>query len=762
MATTAVPPAPVEPIDPQKIDDALKSIIATRIDDEVDAEKQKAMFRLEKADRYNKGQQHIYPKYEAQSGRIHWAALGDGDREAERAGVRDYTIDITKTYGRKYQAVMGSRPFYNATCVPERPNREEDRKAARAGGLLTRWLADRWKVQTESFRYFWKQWVSGTVYGFLTWEADGDLFGMHTEPRVEPKIIQIEPGGYHCIHCGAQFPEPDTSVGDITEDGTIHPQSVCPQCGVPVADYQYREEVTAVVPSVVGSITYEIPGPKLHLLDSSFVTVPPDCTDIRKAQYVLYEYEEHQGVLLAKYGEDLRKKMKDSGSSWSKTAGRRRAESARAQGASIDAAARPGKKNRWTYSRYWLKPENFEYVEDEMVRNDLKANYPRGCKIVMVDGTIVEKVNEDLADCWVAGQIEPGSTLYNDPLCYTILGAQDIVNDFWNLIIAVVERVMPSFVFDPDILSREALNDTAYQPGDGIPAVPGASGRLAGAIEKFPSASFPDQATNIIPGIIGHVEAHLGLLPVVYGGGEKSSTAEESRNRLNQAIQQLSVAGALAQQFWTDAYYLAIRMIAEKSPVPMEISTGKGKDASVQAIDPEELRAGRIRIIGHPGVPMSWAERRDQLNQIITQNPEMAQQLGLLLAENAPVVKDYLLTGMDDLQLPDDNAWQKTLDTIQLLLSQEPVEMNGRLMPSFEPEPFVVQPGPEADRILAWLVSPPGRELGKKKTPGYQNVVAYGMLCAELAAPPPPAPPPEGEAQQPPPPGELAEPKQQP
>jgi hypothetical protein len=335
-------------------------------------------------------------------------------------------------------------------------------------------------------------------------------------------------------------------------------------------------------------------------------------------------------------------------------------------------------------------------------------------------------------------------------MCWRVLPLQDAINDFWNLMISVVEKVVPSFIYNPEIISRSALNDTAFQPGDGIPAIGGTA--LGSATEKLPSASFPDEAQAMVGGFIGHLESSVGLLPAIYGGGEKSATAEESRNRLNQAIQQLSVSGAMATQFWCDAYDRAIRMIAKRSPVPMEVASGAGRNASTSVIDPAELSAGRFRVVGHLGLPMSFTERRDQLNQIITQNPDLAQQLGLALPENSSVVKDYLLTGMDDLQLPDDNRWKKTMDTIQLLLEQEPVPgPDGRMMPSMEPEPYIVTPGEEAQRVLAWLLSDPGRELGKKNTPGYQNVVAYGMLCSDLAAPPPMPMP--GEEGPPPPPG---------
>ena len=52
----------------------------------------------------------------------------------------------------------------------------------------------------------------------------------------------------------------------------------------------------------------------------------------------------------------------------------------------------------------------------------------------------------------------------------------------------------------------------------------------------------------MVGGFISHLESSVGLLPAIYGGGEKSSTAEESRNRLNQAIQQLSVSGGMVQR----------------------------------------------------------------------------------------------------------------------------------------------------------------------------------------------------------------------
>jgi hypothetical protein len=246
------------------------------------------------------------------------------------------------------------------------------------------------------------------------------------------------------------------------------------------------------------------------------------------------------------------------------------------------------------------------------------------------------------------------------------------------------------------------------------------------------------------------IQSYTGLTPDLWGQGQKSDSAEEARNRLNQALQQLGVPGEYAGQAWKQIITLAVRQIAKNGLHTVTVATGNN---SSEMIDVEALRAGKWHFENELGVPMSWAERRDQLNMIIGQNPQLAMAMGLNEPINIPVMRDFLLPGMEELKVPFEARREKALDAIRRLLEQQPI-INGpeNILPSIQPEPFVDDPA-DASFILAWLNDKQGTRAKDENPQGYQNIVAYGMALTQL-------PPPMGTAPPMLPPGAPGEPPQ--
>jgi hypothetical protein len=369
----------------------------------------------------------------------------------------------------------------------------------------------------------------------------------------------------------------------------------------------------------------------------------------------------------------------------------------------------------------------------------LYEQFPDGLKVTRVEGITVKLEAESITDSWSVFQPEPGDYLYSDPMCWGILGHQDITNDAWNLMIQILEDVRPSAMVDPDVIDLQALRDNVGVT-DLIPAKPGVGGRLAGAIEKFPTASFPEHAFPMVAGLEQNIQSYTGLQPSVYGGGEKSNTAEQARIQLNQALMQLGVPGEFAGRGWKDTLTNAIAKVKKYGLKAGAVPMAGGNS---ELFDIEALRGGNAHFENDPGVPMSWAERRDQVNLIIGQNPVLAHAMGLDDPTNIPVMRDLLLPSMDELQIPGEDRRQKMIETIRELLKQQPIADG----PSIQPEPYVDDPM-DAGLILTWLRSEAGRKEKVDNPAGYANVVAFGMMLSDPMFPmpmgtPPPPPMPE-------------------
>jgi hypothetical protein len=734
----------------------LLNVIRQKVDEEAEFEKQRQNLRLSKADNYNKGNPWLSLRPDGMGG-LAWSDstgvnLRASERDLEAQGIYDYHIDITKSYGRKYVAVLGTRPFHNLKAQPEDPQSETDRKAARQAELAWIWLRNKWNVRIRNIEVFDKQWRTGNVFGYLSYVADPKMFGTFEEPQYEEVPVTVGEGGYVCPNCGTKSPRLAQQQG-VDEFGQPLMQSACPACGAPMAEYHYQQPEVVQAPQLTGYVTYPNAGPRLTLTTGYTVTIPQDATDLDTAAWLLYEYEAERGTLLQVYGDALRRICDDKGEIRANTTSglHEQGERYRSAAASIGSQYRAKTPNRWTFSRYWFTTAMYEHVTDKSQREQLYEQYPDGLKITMVEGNIIALDNEDKSERWDIFQPEPGDYVYRDPMCWGVLPMQDIVNDFGNLMIAHLERGLPALIADPDIIDRDLFGEGRNLATEILFASKPLNGRQA--FEKIPTADFPNEAFPLMQMAEGNVQNSTGIRPEVFGAGEKSATAEEARNKLNQALMQLSVPGEYTGNGWKNIAMKAVGLIAKFGTRGIPVGTGA---QTSEVIDLEALKSGRYYFESDPGIPMSWTERRDQLNHIIGQNPQMAAALGIDLPDNIPVVRDFLLSGMAELRVPDEDLRDFVNERIRELLEGPPIDNGQGLLPSIPTEDYL--PFPKvAEFVFRWLIGPQGRRAKLENPQGFQNVVAFAMDCQMRAQPPMPPegapgalPPPDQPQSQPP------------
>lgn len=702
----------------------MDEVLNRYVDQEVNYEKQWQLLRLQKCDLYNRGLQ--FPILDDTAGYIGWSQNGiqstaTGDGQDDGYGTYDYNIDIVDSYGKKYTATLGLRPFYNAVAVPDDPQSEIDRKSARQANLCAVWMRNKWQVRIKNIMLANKQYTSGTVYVHNPFIADKQIFGEIEEQQFRKKTV-MQPGS----------PDPFT--------------------GAPSAP-QPMEVVEEAEPK-----KYPATGPAFFIYDGMTVTVPFTCSQFSNVPWLLLEKEENRGILLQLYGRILRSKMNESGelnSSGPATTAEEQGRRTRATAASLTGTYRPGSESLWTHSRYWVQPPMYEFIQEESIRAILYQKFPLGLNICKVEGTTVKLENADLNAEWGCIMPYPGNTIYQDPVCWGILGNQDIINFLANIGVAREERGLPTAVVDAELIDTTALAQRRYLPNELIEAKASFGGSLREAMVSLPTPNKDDGAGAALHNLVEtNTQNRLGLQPSVWGGVSQQETAAGQRMEISQGLMQLAVPGEMISQGYAEAYMRGCKQIEKHAPKGFVIAD-EGKGSTSEMLDIEALKAGKYHFESDPGMPMTRAEMVETINGVIKENPDLAMAMGFMAPLAATALRELLVPGMPEIPSPLGDVRDKVIERIQLLLQQQPTPgppdpmtgQPGPMMPSILPEEYVDDPGQHAEMTREWLNSAPGRKINPylggdpKNMPGYQNVVAYGLYCTQKAMPPP-APPP--------------------
>ena len=707
----------------------LNTVLQQHVDSEVQQEKTWQYMRLRKCDLYLRGLQYIAPLM-GPGGSMDYTAVGSNSLGyaagpgGEAAGVLDYNIDIIKGYCRKFVGSMGTRAYYNMKCLAEDNASEADRMARKEADKVYQWLMRAWNIRMKNIDLFYHAFKSGTRYLYHPIAPDAKMFGTRTEPILEERQVpQPGTGGTFCPQCGQGGP-----TGGF-----------CQNCGVPFIDHP---PTMLSVPQQVGEQTYANSGPILKICTGMEVTVPFDAKELNDCPYLVYEYDEHPGVLLQLYGQKLRQYVDPNTGAvlQGETVQQQQGSITRAQAASLSGMTRQGQKTRWPHARVWFMPPMYEMFQSEEKRQYLRENFPKGVRISRVAGKVVAMDEEALTDVWTAVKVEPSDFLYNDPFCWGILGQQDLTNDFYNLLFALSERKLPMTIVQAGWLDMQALANKGTLPVEVIEAMPAAGQRLQ---DGFATISTPNGALQeylpLLDKIDYTAQQHTGLTPPVFGANEKDPTAEGARLRIQQALMQNAPIGELHAQAYVELVTKCVHLVSEHGEGLPMIET---PDGPVPMFDVEKLKGGRFKFEAEVGVPMSWAEKTDMLGSIIKQNPEVAAAMDLDKPYNAGAVRDYLLPGMNDLKVANENYQKAVNDRIQKLLKGK-VVMNpdGSMTPTIPVQQFVDNNAVFASLIQQWCNDDSGLKAAEDNPEGFANVVAHGM--AQLAAAQPPMPPPE-------------------
>jgi hypothetical protein len=722
---------------------AVKGLISEHINADQDREKIYQYTEARKNELYWRGSQYILPVLIGGQVMDYTSigTLGYNIGENEREAEYDYVLNVIRGDGRKFIAVLGQRGP-NAKAQPRRPDDEAAVRRARKADIAAAYLRSNWNPERVQRHLAMSLWKNGTTFAYTPWVANGVKYGTVNEPIIESVPMPLGKPFYRCQQCGYE------TTADLAGQPPVCKNPLCPIPGGNKLDpSNLFDPGTQPVPTVVGEKSYPKGCVELHLATIFEVTVPFYSKCLEDAPWLQYEYEEHKGKLLAAYPQLRNIGEQDWG-------GDNAGVSAQGKLARDVASSPTGiyvspRKNRWLYSRFWLRPGMYQMLSDTAQIAALAAKYPNGLKVTMVQGEVVEMAAERLDEVWASCKPDTSEYIFADAVCKDYMGIQDIINDLYNLVVETMERAIPFMIADPLVLDVLQLEKQRGKPGQIIPAKAGVGSSLQDSIFKAPTATVDPQVFQWLQSVHEAGREMVGVLPAIFGGGEPASTARAAELQRNQALQQLNTVWNEMRDFWEAVYQNATRQLAAHA-LPDGSNLG---GAAPNDSDFSDLLGGGWFFTTEEAMPMTWGQKRDLIMFVLQAGPEAWKLFGLEHPLNVAKVQEIL--GLPDWKVPNLDARDKVLATIKTLLSAQPTPgppgppdpMTGAPGPPGPPQPSIPPDQFEDDHMLVasvikeWAQTEEARITRDMNPGGYANVIAYGAASMQLSGPPPGAPP---------------------
>ncbi len=685
----------------------VEPLVTTYVQQDVDREKMLQYANARRNDLYYAGKQYVYPAFMANGTLVDYTSTGNLITNPSQNGssrTYDYVLNYYRGLGDKAIAVLAQKP----PTVKGMPDRVDDDAAvqrARIADIFAGIIRSHWNLDEMVRRIALNLWKSGTTFLYTPWVANAARYGTTVEPVIK-LVKQFDP------LTGQQIEIPVETGRQAYANGSV-------EC-----------EVATI---------FE-------------VTTPFYVKSLAEAPWLWYEFDMHKGALMAAFPE-LKELLRNDGgmsTSSSSTASGRLARDLASSPSKTTMTQRP---NRWLYSRYWLEPSMYELLalqmgEGQEIYEELRTNFPEGAKVTMVQNTLVRIEHERKDEVWTAIKPRASEYLFADPLGDDFIGPQDVINDMFNIMVETAERSNPITLIDPMIIDIEAVRRQRSTPGEFLPVRPGYGKSMRESMHTPPTAKMEPGVTQVGGMALESGQQITGVVPALFGASDgKEQTAREAQMKRDQALMQFSTtwnymrggitramenAGIQAARFSNGTFYTrrSASMPAERIEMPEVVELAKGG---------WHFESGET-------IPMAYSERRDRVQEFLTQSsPEVQSLIGITSPENLPELQEMF--GMAGWQVPNVDALYKVHEMIRELSQQEPV-----IDPTTgQPASSVVADEFEDDHefvvvvVKKWAQTQKALELRRKNRAGYDNVILWAKEHAQIAAmmAAPPMPPPD-------------------
>lgn len=753
---------------------ALQSLITEQVRQE-DPEQTQVFAKIRRNNLYYRGKQFLTLVRSSDGVFVDYRPLQDGMQmfsgpDRSRDEMYDNILPLFRGDVRKWCGVLGVRAP-NAKCEPRTVGNDEQIRLSRIGDRAISYLRNSWRADDLQRYLAYSLAINGTTFGFVSFVANPDKYGVTEIPRLETVQVPTEEY-FDCYRCGTKNP-----IGAVQEMGR------CARCESVLGPEDFRRET---VPGVVqtGVEQYANGAVELQLASGATVKTPYSIVDLEHCPWLWYEYLVNRYTLIrtyaplpaqddrspeAQFQRELREHLISDKTTQS--FGASSAEVTRTLNTMSSPSGVPyPRKSLASFAQYFLDPSMMEALPKDdsgELRERLLAEYPRGCHLVYINGKLADIRKAIIPQRWSICQPDAGEYIWRDAVFDDYVQGMDVINDSLNLVIQQAEKSTPLTFFDPDIVDPDYLRDRQVQTGEMLEAKRGVGSQLSQSFFRIPPAELNKSLIDFIEFYILKNRENVGIMPAIYGGGAADEAVGVAKIRRNQSLMQLNIPWNYMRDFWEQTYENGIRLLAE-------YSNGKLYTAKAGAVDVEELDGiwelskGGIRVECEEAMPMSWAQRQEQVESMLDRNPQSWTMLGLTDMNGAPLPANVETlqeaVGLPDWQVPGLAARERLLDIVNQLVQSDPIDPPPMLaqpgMPPAPPAPPQpsIQPNttifdaPFAVSVLRdWLQSDKGRDaeqgiLPNQSPRGFENVLVYTDAWMQLAAPPPLPPPPGDDA----------------
>lgn len=761
---------------------AFKNLIDQKIRAESDPEQSQIFAHIRRNNLYYRGKQYL-SMVKMPDGTIDYRPVSGGGmtpftpQQGSQDQMYDNILPMFRGDVRKWCGVLGVRSP-NAKCEPRTVGDDHQIRLSRIGDRAISYLRNTWEADNLQRYLAYSLAVNGTTFGYVNFVADENKYGATEIPRFEARLVPAGEPYFSCANCGTENPVPAAQQAGM-----------CSNCGFPLGPEDYHE--AEMVPGIVQTSVerYANGAVQLQLATGATVKTPLYINDMEHCSWLWYEYLVNRYELVrayapmpqpgtdpatAQFQQELRAHLlADSGTSGG---GASAAEIRRTVNTLSSPSGQPfERKSLASFGQYFLSPGMLEAMSDDddktgNLRQQLQGTYGKGLHLIYVAGKLADVREASITEHWTVCQPDVGEFIWRDAVFDDYIQGVDVINDTLNIVIQQAEKSNSLTIFDADILDPDYLRNRQVQTGEFLQANKGTGNQLASSFFRIPGTEVNEALIKFMEFYISHNRENVGIMPAIYGGGEADEAVGVAKLRRNQSLMQLNVPWNYMRDFWSATYTNATRLLARYSNG--KLVTNKGGTIEIEELDGIwELQQGGFVVQTEEAMPMTWAQRQEQVESMLDRPPQAWPLLGLTdpsgapLAANVEALQDAV--GLPDWQVPGLAARERLLDIVGQLVAAEPIDQPP-MPPQFDPMGNMMPPGPPpppqpsiapnttmfdapfAVTVLRdWLVSDKGREgeggsLPGQSPRGFENVLAYTQAWMLIANPPPPPMPPGG------------------
>lgn len=692
---------------------------------------------------YWDGFQRIFWSEIAHDWRI-WDA--DNGSTGDQGAYYDKPVNVYRAYLESIIAAL-SVNVPSIICYPDDADNEEDLETAKAGNEICKliyrhndapllWLNGLYVLCTE-----------GLVFAY-NYTKEDESYGTYKEDIYKDEEIEVDQRV--CPVCNVRLEDKETSDlgrdeydpgdGDVLSQGVLEETDTCPQCQLLITPSIQKEKM--IVNKLVEQKTVPKARQCIEIYGGLYCKIASYAKKQAGTPYLIFSHETNVANAIDRYS-NLDGKIRPGDGSNSNTF-----DTYEKWGRMPVQNVGDDSDNVVTITIAWLRPCSYS-VLDESRRDELKKEFPNGCKVTFVNDHFAEACNEDLDDHWTLTYNPTSDYLYHEPLGMLLVSVQDITNDLINLTLQTIEHGIGQTFADPQVLNFAQYGETEVNPGMIFPAKAISGKNLGDGFFQFKTATLSSEVMPFAERVQQLGQMASGALPSLFGGAQPNSskTAAQYSMSRNQALQRLQNNWKMMVYWWKNIYSKVIPAYIKDVVVDEKFAE---RDKSGNFINVFVRKAqlngkiGSIELEGSEQLPITWAQQKDVIMQLLQAGHEDVLR-ALFSPENIPLVVQAI--GLTDFEIPGEDDRQKQYEEIKVLLNSEPIEVPSQgpvdpnnpqmqeapqQVPSVEIDPFVDNHDVEADICRRWLVSSAGR-LAKIENPnGYLNVLLHMKQHVEI------------------------------